>query len=149
MYRFQAGFTMVEIIVVVIVGGILVSMAMRGFGATTSRIAAESARQDFSALQARTRAYAIERGETARLRTDPAGDSAWVEASAGQIDFIDFDDRDIEVDSDETGIITLCMNPRGFADTTCNSFSGSVTLRFTQGAQTAELTMLPLGQLRW
>lgn len=147
----RSGFTFVEIIVVVVVGTILVSMALRGFGTTTSRIAAESARQDFAALQARARAHAIERGETVRFRADPAGDSAWIEASAGRIDFVDFDQtRDVGLTADVSGVVTLCMNPRGFAETTCNSFgSGTVTFEFMQGAQRAELTMLPLGQLRW
>lgn len=142
---------MVEVIVVVALGAILISMALRGFGDTTSRMTVRNARQSFAALQARARAYAIERGELTRFRVDPAGDSAWVEASGGRIEVLEFaEDRNVDVTSGVSGIITLCMNPRGFGETSCNSFgNGTVDFAFVQGSETAELTILPLGQLEW
>ena len=142
---------MIEVIVVISVGAILLSMALRGFGEASSRMAVENARRNFSALQARARAYAIERGETTELNVDPAEDVAWVEASAGRIEVVDYDEtRNVDVQSETSGVIRLCLSPRGFAETTCNSFgSGTVSLSFVQGAQVAELTILPLGQIEW
>lgn len=142
---------MVEMIVVVAVGAILVSMALRGFGDTTSRLAVQNARQSFAALQARARAYAVERGDLARFHTDPAGDSAWIESGGDRIDIVRFgENRNVDIQSSTTGVITLCMNPRGFGETYCNSFgSGTVDLSFVQGAETVSLTILPLGQLEW
>lgn len=142
---------MIEMIVVVAIGAILLSMAIGGFGEATSGLAVQNARQSFSALQSRARAYAIERGTLARLHADPAGDSAWVESGGDRIDFVNFDEsRGVDVQSGATGLITLCLNPRGFGETSCNSFgSGTVDISFVQGAATASVTILPLGQLEW
>lgn len=143
---------MIEMIVVIAIGSILLSMAIGGFAEATSGLAVQNARQSFSALQSRARAYAIERGTLTRLHADPAGDSAWVEESGGdRIDFVNFDEsRGVDVQSGAAGLITLCLNPRGFGETSCNSFgSGTVDISFVQGASTASVTILPLGQLEW
>lgn len=142
---------MVEMIVVLAVGGILLSMAIGGFGDATSGFAVRSARQSYAALQARTRAHALERGRITRFHTDPAGDSVWIEASSGTVERVDFgESRDIDVRSGTSGVITLCMNPRGFGETSCNSFgSGSVDVSFVRGSESASVTILPLGQLEW
>lgn len=142
---------MVEMIITITVGVILLSIAIRGFGGTMSRLAVDNARQSFAALQARTRSYAVERAEITRLNVDPAGDTAWIQASGGRVDFVDFmEDRGVDVQSSTSGVITLCMNPRGFAETDCNSFGATtVDLVFGQGGESASLTILPLGQLSW
>lgn len=135
---------------VVAVGAILISMALKGFGSTTSRLAVMNARESFAAIHARARSYAVERGTLARLHTDPAGDSVWVESGGARIEGIDYgESRNVDLQSATTGVITLCMNPRGFAETACNSFSSSVSLTFVQGGEEASVTILPLGQLRW
>lgn len=143
---------MVEMTITVVVGAILLSIGIRGLGETMSSLAVDNARQSFASLQARTRTYAIERGELTRLRVDPSGDTAWVQnAGGGRVDFLDFmEERGVDVQSSTAGIITLCMSPRGFAETDCNSFGAStVDLDFVQGAQSSTITILPLGQLSW
>lgn len=143
---------MVEMTITIVVGAILLTIASRGFGETMSGLAVDNARQSFAALQARTRTYAIERAEIARLRVDPAGDTAWIQDAGGnRVDFLDFmEDRGVDVQSSTAGIITLCMTPRGFAETDCNSFGAStVDLDFVQGVRSSTITILPLGQLSW
>lgn len=142
---------MIEMIVVIAVGALLMSMALRGFGDVTSSMAVQNARRNFSALQARARANAIERGDLTRLHVDPDGDSVWIEAGAGRIEVLDFgEDRDVDIRSSASGITTLCMSPRGFGEIRCNSFEdGTVDLEFVQGGESVGLTILPLGQLEW
>lgn len=143
---------MVEMTITIVVGAILLTIAVRGFGETMSRLAVDNARQSFASLQAQTRSYAIERGGMTRLRVDPAGDTAWVQDAGGtRVSFLDFmEERGVDVQSSTAGIITLCMNPRGFAETDCNSFGAStVDLDFVQGVQSSTITILPLGQLSW
>lgn len=142
---------MVEMIVVLAIGSILVSMAIEGFGNSTSRMAVRSARQSFGALKARARAYAVERGQRVDLNIDPAGDSVWIESGGTRIDFLDYaEERDVDVRSSTAGIITLCLTPRGYAETYCNSFgNNSVALAFVQGQQSSSLIILPMGQLQW
>lgn len=143
---------MVEVVAVIAIGAILVSIALRGFGDATSRFATRNARQSLAAMQARTRAYAIERGDLTSLNIDPSQDRAWIESSGGDlVESVEFDDeRNVDIRSETAGTITLCMNPRGFGETSCNSFeNGTVTLSFVQGGQSSSLTILPLGQLNW
>lgn len=151
MWKSERGFTFVEIIVVIAIGAILVSMAVRGFGDASSGMTVRGARESFAGLQARTRAIAIERGELTRLRIDTSNDRVWIEAADGsRIDGIDLQQtRGVDVQSTAASPITLCMNPRGFADTTCNSFTGAVDVEFVQGQRRVEVTILPLGQLDW
>lgn len=142
---------MIEIVVTVVVAVLLLTMALRGFGDTMSRMAVDGARQSFASLQARTRTVAIERGDIARLSTDPAGDSVWITVSGNRVDLLNFmEDRGVDIRSGTSGVISLCMSPRGFAEIDCNSFQdNTVTLDFVQGAASASLTILPLGQLSW
>lgn len=142
---------MLEMILVVAILAILTSVALRGFGVVVSRVATNDARRSFAAMQARARATAMETGSLARLRVDPAGDSAWVTGSSGIVERLNFAaSRDVDIQSPESGIITLCMNARGFGDIRCNSFdANTVDLTFVQGGQSAGLSILPLGTLRW
>ncbi|MFP3948616.1 MAG: Tfp pilus assembly protein FimT/FimU [Longimicrobiales bacterium] len=152
MTRTMRGFTMVEMIITIAVGAILLSIALRGLGGTMSSLAVDNARQSFASLQAQARTYAIERGELTRLGVDPAGDTAWVQAAGGtRVSFLDFmEERGVDVQTSTAGIITLCMNPRGFADVDCNSFgANTVDVEFRQGGQSSTITILPLGQLSW
>lgn len=142
---------MVEIVVTLMVAVILLTIAVRSFGDTLSGMAVDGARQSFAAMQARARTLAVERGELTRLDTDPAGDSAWITVSSTRVDFLDFmEERGVDIQSGTSGVITLCMSPRGFAEFDCNSFGdNTVTLDFVQGGESASVTILPLGQLSW
>lgn len=146
-----AGFTMLEIVLVVAIAAILTSVALRGFGVVVSQIATNDARRSFAAMQARARANALERGEVSRLRVDPTGDSVWITGSSGTIERVNFaTSREVDIQSSEAGITTLCINPRGFGDIRCNSFdANTVDLTFVQGGQSAAVRILPLGALRW
>ena len=143
---------MVEMIIAISVGAILLTIALRGLGGTMSGLAVDNARQSFASLQAQARTYAIERGDRTILGVDPAGDTAWVETAGGtRVSFLDFmEERGVDVETSTSGIVTLCMDPRGFANVDCNSFGGStVDVQFIQGAQSSTITILALGQLSW
>lgn len=147
----RRGFTMVEVVVTVMVAMILLSISVRGFGDTMSNMAVDGAAETFASLQARARAVAVERGDIARLNTDPAGDSVWITVGGSRVDFLNFmEDRGVDIQSGTAGVIRLCMSPRGFAEIDCNSFeNNTVILDFVQGGASASLTILPLGQLSW
>lgn len=147
----ESGFTFAEVIVVLVVGAVLVSISIGGFGDVTSRFSVRGARQDFAALVARARVHAIERSVMTRVRIDEAADSVWIETAADRVAVLDLrESRGVDVETSQYGIVTLCMSPRGFADVTCNSFgSYTVALEFSQGGESANLMILPLGQLQW
>ena len=142
----RSGFTMIELVIVIMVGGILTAIAFRGFSSAQARMAARQARQNFASLHARTRANAIEMGATVQLNVDKDRDSVWVQRGATRVETMRFRDE-LGVDIQGTGTLRLCMNPRGFAETSCNSFSSTQTLTFAAGSDTAGLQIRTLGQI--
>lgn len=144
----RRGFTIIEMVIVIMVGGILLSITVAGFGAVESRTAARQARNVFAGLHARARAHAIEFGTTTRLEMDMGGDSVWIVRNGTTIETIRFADQ-FGVDlTSGANRHTLCMSPRGYADTDCNSFTTSATVTFERAAESMAATILPLGQLQ-
>jgi len=140
------GFTLVEVVIVLVIGSILMSIAMTGFGNARGPCAVRGARSTFAALHARTRAQAIEAGARVLLFVDVAGDSAFI-WEGQNLETIRFDEE-LNVDLRSTGgNLRICMNARGFADPDCNSFDATAVLEFWHNADQASVEILPLGQL--
>lgn len=143
----RRGFTLIEMVIAIVVGGILLSIAIAGFGAVESRTAVRQARNVFAGLHARARAHAIEFGTTTRLEVDVGGDSVWISRDGTTVESVPLG-REFGVDLRAVGgAYTLCMSPRGYADTGCTSFGGAVTLNFERASESMTATMLPMGQL--
>lgn len=150
MNRRNRGFTLIEVIIAIMIGVILTSMAVKGFGAASTSLAARQARNVFNGMAARARAQAIESGITTVLIANVQGDSVMILGQGGQIvENVRFGEE-LAVDMQATGgNFRVCMSPRGYADTDCNSFSSTIKVSFTAGGNTESLEILPLGQIRW
>lgn len=147
MQRSRRGFTLIELVIVLLIGSILTSIALSSWGNARGRAQARSARTTFAAVHARARAQAIERGATVRMLVDVAGDSVALVSGGLTLERIQFG-GELNVDlQSSVGAVRLCMSPRGYADTSCNSFSTPVTITFRRSADTASVTLLPMGQL--
>lgn len=149
MNRRSRGFTLIEVLIVIVVGGILTAIAIKELGPASSRTSAQQARNVFGGIAARARAHAIERGQMTILVVDAQADSVSIVAGGNVLETVHFRAAmgiDIQAPTAETRI---CMSPRGFADTSCNSFTSTIEIAFVQGAQTRTLEILPLGQIRW
>ena len=142
----RSGFTMIEMLIAIMVGLLLTGIAYRGFSGYMGRAAAQQARNTFASIHARTRANAIEMGTTVQLNVDRDTDSVWVQRGATRVETVRFG-GDLGVDIQGTGTLRLCMNPRGFADTSCNSFTSTETIVFAAGNDTAGVELRTLGQL--
>jgi prepilin-type N-terminal cleavage/methylation domain-containing protein len=141
------GFSLVELIIALLVGSILVSIAAPGVSGARARYAVTGARNAFSALNARARAQAIERGTSVRLIVDVSRDRVYLWSNGSVIERVEFgDELNVDIESSASWLV-LCMTPRGYADTDCNNFTAAPKVTFRQNADTASLTMLPLGQL--
>lgn len=143
----RRGFTLIELVLAVTVGGILLTIGLASFSEVENRTSARQARNVFAGLHARARAHAIEFGTTTRLEVDAAGDSAWITRDGTTVETVRFRDEfgvDLLASSTRS---TLCMSPRGYADSSCTTFSTTAKITFQRSNQALSATMLPLGQL--
>lgn len=143
-----SGFSIIELLVVLMVGSILTSIALVTFDGVTGRYAVTGAQRTFLSLHARARAQAVEYGESVTFNVDPVGDSVWLSRASGVLEILDFDDE-FKVDiRTSTGLsLTMCMNARGFADMKCNNFSSPVTVTFLLASDSASVSVRTLGQM--
>lgn len=158
MKRKPAGFTLIELVVVILIGSILTSIALASFQNVQSRFAVEGAKQMYMTLHQRARSKAIEMGETVLLFVYVQGDSALIfSASEGITDVTRFDDQlDVDIRTQGNASYMMCMTPRGYSDYNCGSytnfgftqtFADTMRLQFWLGADSASVLVLPMGQL--
>lgn len=145
MWNTRAGFSLIEGILALAIGLVLLSITARAMAPVREASALRSGDQVVRSMLSRTRAEAIQRGETVRLRFDPTGDTAWIQASAGQLDRFDFDDE-LGVDLRASHSVTVCMTPNGVADANC-SFPSIALIGLSTGTSHRFVTMLPSGQV--
>ena len=144
----RSGFSIIELVVVLMVGSVLTSIAITEFNGVSGRFAVKGARQTLMSMQARARVQAVEFGRTVRLHVDPVGDSIWLSRGSDVLDVLNFDEEfHVDIETSTNSEVRLCMNPRGFADTGCNSFTSPVTVTFVLISDTASVVLLPLGQM--
>jgi len=149
MRRGRRGFTIIELVIVIAIGGILTAVAIKGFGVTSSLTAAKQARNVFNGMAARARAQAIESGQRTLLIADARGDSVMILAGGRIVENVRFaEEMDVDIQARDH-LTFLCMSPRGYAEQACTSFNTTVKVSFVRGKQTRSLEILPLGQIRW
>lgn len=146
----RAGFTLIELTIVIVVSAALLTLVTRALGDVQRRIAADQAMKTYEAAHARARAHAVERGGTVRLILDTAGDSASVVAAGGELlETVYFGaELGVDVQSSASNPVVVCMTARGYGDASCMSFNSVVTLSFASGRDTVALELLPLGQIK-
>ena len=139
----RSGFSIIELVVVLMVGSVLTSIAMTSFNGVSGRFA-----QTFMAMNARARAQAVEYGRTVWLNLDPGGDSVWLSRGSDVLEVLDFGEEfDVDIRTSTGSDLRVCMNARGFADTRCNNFASPVTVTFLLASDTASVRVLSLGQM--
>ena len=144
----RSGFSIIELVVVLMVGSVLTSIAMTSFNGVSGRFATKGARQIFMAMNARARAQAVESGRTVWLNLDPGGDSVWLSRGSEVLEVLDFGEEfDVDIRTSTGSDLRVCMNARGFADTRCNNFASPVTVTFLLASDTASVRVLSLGQM--
>ena len=137
-----------ELVVVLLVGSVLTSIAIRSFNGISGRFAVKGARQTFMSMHARARAHAVEYGQNVRLNLDPGGDSVWLSRRGEVLEVVDFaKEFNVDVRTSTNSNLRVCMNARGFADTGCNNFVSPVTVTFLLATDTVWVRVLTLGQM--
>jgi prepilin-type N-terminal cleavage/methylation domain-containing protein len=151
MQRSRSGFTIIELVIVIVVGSILTSIALTQISGAQGRIAVQGARTTYAAVQARARAHGIEMGQNVLFHVDSTGDSIWIEHDGGVIEKILFgNEQNVDIRISLNGApasMTLCFSPRGYTDTSCNTTNLIHRVEFWQESDSSTLLTLPMGQL--
>jgi len=147
----RAGFSLLELVIALVFGGILASIAMSGFGGAQGRLSVRSAQASFLSLHAQTRALAVERGVQVQLLVDPATDVVSIRLGCdGGGDIVEsrnFEDAYAVTVTTGGGTASLCITPKGVANPSLNAFPQTpARIVFTRGEAASEVTLLPLGQ---
>jgi len=153
MKRSPNGFTVVELVVVILIGSILVGVAMSSFSNAQSAYRTRSAKTVYATLHQLARARAVELGQTVLLYVDTNGDSAFT-VDGGSINNVTHFRSELGVDLRASpAAFRICMTPRGYADPDCPAVafsattSNPITLEFWQGTDSSSVVILPMGQL--
>ena len=150
----RGGYTIVELLLVIVIGAILATMTVPSFTRLASGQNARNARDAVVWMAARARSRAIERGEVIKLEINIGDERAWiVRRNAGTalasdtLEKIDFEnEQDVQVTAPAR--ITLCYNPRGYAfRCSTDSPAAAVNVTFTHAGKSAVARVRPLGQV--
>jgi prepilin-type N-terminal cleavage/methylation domain-containing protein len=153
----RAGFTLLELLVVVTITGVLGSLAILSFSTVQGRMGARSAQSNFLSMHAQTRAFAVERGGPARLVIDTQTNELRIEAPdpdgnmeiVNRLDLAGEFNVNLTLNSGSTTTPAIvCFTPRGVADPGCGTISQVTVVRFSRGNRTADVQLLVLGQAR-
>jgi prepilin-type N-terminal cleavage/methylation domain-containing protein len=143
----RRGFTLLELVVVIAIGGILSSVAILAFSQVQGQLATRSALSNFLSLHAQARALAVERGGMSQFIVDEGEGEVRIEFGGVVVSELSLADE-FAVTLDADGGLTHCFTPRGIADLGCTTFNTATNVTFTRGNRTATVQLLPLGQAR-
>lgn len=146
MLRARRGFTLVEMLFVVILGGLVVAVGTRQIGRTASRRAVENARDAFILTAQRARAEAMRTGRLVHLQVVPgSGEVRVAESSGTAVYTLAMSDLEVALVAPD---LSLCYTSRGYALPGCTSINVETEVAFARGPDTATAAVLPLGQVR-
>lgn len=151
----RAGFTIIELVVIIVIMGILMTYAIPRFQSTRAQRTARNARDVFVWNAQRARARAIQTGNTYLYELDPLTEKAWIvkrnpTLPSDTLLTVNFSiGYEATVSTASNNRITLCYNPRGYAfQCSANSPTSSVEVTFTNATYTSAARIKPMGQIQ-
>lgn len=151
----RPGFTMVELLFVILIAGILMSFALPAFRTYANTREVMNARHAFMMSAARARAAAVERGEVVVLMVRISGDSVFVMNGdwTDTLEVIDYRNGETRADillDDTPDPFRICYMPRGFVHPSCQDgeeLPARIGFMGRSGADTAWATISAVGQV--
>lgn len=145
----RRGFTLIEMLIVVMIGAVIVGMGSRQYARIASERAVANARDAMMTTAFRARSEASRSGTLVYLRVMPdsgASGIARIRKGSGEVlHELDVSAYDVAMMGNE---MTLCYAPRGFALPGCTDVpSDGGRIRFVRRPDTAVVRLTLLGQI--
>lgn len=142
----RKGFTLLEMLLVVIIGGVILTMGTRQYSGISNRRATINAANAMVLTANRARSEAMRSGRLVYLQVKPDSGLARVGHSLSSIlHTFDMDSYGGEMVGTN---FTICYAARGYALPGCTTISGNRAVGFTRGNDTTAVVVMPLGQVR-
>jgi prepilin-type N-terminal cleavage/methylation domain-containing protein len=145
MNRNRAGFTVVELLIVMIIGSVLATIVSQSLGAYLERRALDDSRAALIHMAARARSLGVDRG-LASLDIDPAAETATLVQDGDTLAVVNLE-TEYGTDLLAASALSICYGPSGFALSSCTSFTANQTIGVRFRNATARLRVRPLGQI--
>ena len=151
MTKQRSGFTVIELVIVVVLVGIAASISLSGLTRSRQRVQNTAAQRYVEAYAIAARAVALQRGRTAALRV--AGDSMWVTVDSAGTTLLLRPPVRLRQDFGVTAVPTAAavfFDPRGFAPTLPANGARFVLQPATRAVSSVSDTVCvsPTGQIR-
>jgi prepilin-type N-terminal cleavage/methylation domain-containing protein len=146
MRRPAAGFTLMELIFVLLIGAVVMSIGVKQFGKIQVRHRVTNARDALLYMGVRAQAEAMKRGDLVRMEIWPDTDMAKiVTPTDSMVERVRFDSQfGVSVIG---SAISACYSSRGFALPSCTTNGLPRLVGFVASNDTAVAYVLPLGQI--
>ncbi|MGQ0561154.1 MAG: pilus assembly FimT family protein [Gemmatimonadota bacterium] len=143
----RAGFTLLELLIVLSIAGVLLTITLPRFGQMQARQQIANARDAYVWLAARARSLAVERGTKVYLEIDPALDRAWIRAGTDTLENLHYtNEYSADVTTGTEARVVVCYSPRGYALETCSAGLGTA-VTFTGGPERARAQVGLIGMV--
>lgn len=145
MNRNRAGFTVVELLIVMIVGSVLATIVSQSLGTYMERRALDDSRAAVIHMAARARSLAIDRG-SASLDIDPDLDTVTLVQGGDTLEVVNLD-AEYGTDLVADAALSICYSSRGYALSACTNFATNQMVGVRFQGRGARLLVRPLGQM--
>ena len=145
MHTQRRGFTLMEMLLVVMIGSVLLAMGTREFNSVSNQRAVANAANAMVLTASQARSEALRTGRLVYMWVRPDSGLVRVATASQGIALLDADDYASQITGSS---LAVCYAARGYALPGCTNVTSSQTITFVRGRDSSTVVVMPLGQVR-
>ena len=145
MRTLRDGFTLMEMLLVVMIGAMLLAMGTRQYNSVSNQRAVANAANAMVLTASEARSEALRTGRLVYMWVRPDSNLVRLGNSSGSISLLDAEAYNSDVVGPD---LAVCYAARGYALPGCTNVTSSQMISFVRGNDTSAVVVMPLGQVR-